>query len=210
MPHRLTLSLLLLFAAASARAQPTGLGPDLVGWELVATTPAEFAAVCRVDPQGVATVTGQPVSFFATKESHQNYRLEIEWRWPGKPGNGGILLHIASGPKDRAWPECFQVQLKHGAAGDLLPMAGASFAEPLSTPAGAPTAIRNHNAADSEKAAGEWNLATVICRDDTIEVSINGVLQNRVTGCSLRAGRVGFQLEGTPFELRGVRITPLP
>jgi hypothetical protein len=40
-------------------------------------------------------------------------------------------------------------------------------------------------------------------------VTINGVLQNRVTGCSLKEGRIGFQFEGVPFELRGVTLTKL-
>lgn len=64
-------------------------------------------------------------------------------------------------------------------------------------------------APDSEKPAGEWNTCDITCRDDTIEVTVNGVLQNRVTGCSLREGRVGFQFEGVPFELRHVRLVRL-
>ena len=56
---------------------------------------------------------------------------------------------------------------------------------------------------------GEWNSCDVVCRGDVIEASINGVAQNRVTGVSAAAGKVGFQLEGTPFELRNVSITLL-
>jgi hypothetical protein len=43
-----------------------------------------------------------------------------------------------------------------------------------------------------------------------IEVAINGVKQNRVTGCTPASGRIGLQLEGTPFELRNVRLETLP
>jgi hypothetical protein len=35
------------------------------------------------------------------------------------------------------------------------------------------------------------------------------VVQNRVSGVSAAEGTVGFQLEGTPFELRRVSMTPL-
>jgi hypothetical protein len=56
---------------------------------------------------------------------------------------------------------------------------------------------------------GEWNSCDVTCRGDTIEVTINGVPQNKVTKCVPTAGKVGFQLEGTPFELRNVKIEPL-
>jgi hypothetical protein len=89
-------------------------------------------------------------------------------------------------------------------------MAGARFAEKLSTPPEAKTPQLNHAAPDSEHPSGEWNSCDIVCRGDTITVTINGVVQNRVTGCSLREGRIGFQLEGAPYELRHVRLTPLP
>ena len=184
-------------------------GHDLAGWELLTSPGAEIGAVCRVNPDGTLAVAGQPLGYLATVETYRNYRLHAEWRWTGRPGNGGVLVHISSGPKDRVWPLCVQIQLKHGNAGDLLPMAGAAFAEPLSTAPGAKTPQLNHASPDSEKPAGEWNSCDIVCQNDTIEVRINGVRQNRVTGCAPHEGRIGFQLEGTPFELRNVRLTPL-
>jgi hypothetical protein len=120
-----------------------------------------------------------------------------------------VLLHVASGPKDGVWPLSQQVQTKHGAAGDLLPMAGATFSEPLTSAPGAYPAIRAHAAPDSERPAGEWNSMDVTCQGGAIDVVINGVAQNRVTGAAPAAGRIGFQLEGTPYELRNLRIEPL-
>jgi hypothetical protein len=64
-------------------------------------------------------------------------------------------------------------------------------------------------APDSELPAGSWNAMDVTCRDGAIEVAINGVPQNRVTAAVPRAGRIGFQLEGTPYELRNLRLVPL-
>ena len=185
------------------------MGPGLSGWEFVAEPPTPVTQVCVPGADGVYTVTGSPIGYIATTASHRNYRAHAEWRWTGEPGNGGLLVHISSGPKDRQWPVCFQIQWKNKAAGDLLPMAGATFAEPLSTPPGAKTPQLVRSGQDSERPAGEWNECDVICRGDTIEVTVNGVLQNRVTGVSTSQGRVGFQLEGTPFELRNVAITPL-
>ena len=206
-----TLGLLALLASASCAAPGPELfnGRDFAGWEFTGTPATAIGTVCQVMPDGVIAATGQPVGFIATTASFANYRLHAEWRWSGKPGNGGVLVHISSGPKDRAWPLSFQVQTKNKSAGDLLPMAGATFAEPLTSAPGAATPIRAHGAPDSEKPAGEWNNCDITCRGDTIEVTINGVLQNRVTGCSLREGRVGFQFEGTPFELRNVRLVRL-
>lgn len=206
----------LLFAlsllAAPGRAAPAaGLfnGTDLAGWEFVAVPAADIATVCTVRPDGVIAVTGKPVGFLATTASQHDYQLHAEWRWSGKPGNGGVLVHISSGPKDRAWPLCLQIQTKHGSAGDLLPMAGAAFAEPLTQAATPGPALKAHTAPDSERPAGEWNTCDITCRGDTIEVVINGVRQNAVTRVVPAAGRVGFQLEGSPFELRQVRLTPL-
>ena len=202
---------LSLLATAGCAAPDRALfdGRDLAGWEFVTVPALDIRAVCQVRPDGVIAVTGKPSGFLATAGSHQDFRLHAEWRWPGKPGNGGVLVHISSGPKDREWPLSLQIQLKNGNAGDLLPMAGASFAEPLTSPTGAVTLIKARTAPDSEKPAGEWNSCDITCRGDTIEVVINGVRQNSITRVNPAAGRVGFQLEGVPFELRQVRLTPL-
>jgi hypothetical protein len=40
-------------------------------------------------------------------------------------------------------------------------------------------------------------------------VTINGVLQNRVSKSQPASGRIGFQLENAPYELRKVELTPL-
>jgi hypothetical protein len=122
-----------------------------------------------------------------------------------------VLLHITSGPANGTpWPRCFQAQLKPTRAGDLLPMNGANFSETLSTPPEAKTPQLDRRAADSEKPPGEWNSCDIVCRDGTIRITINGVLQNTITRCAPAAGRIGFQLEGTPYELRNVRLAPVP
>jgi hypothetical protein len=205
----LAAGLLLGVPAPAAETRELFNGHDLTGWEFVGPPATAIATVCTPGPDGVIAATGTPVGFIATTTTHANYRLHAEWRWPGKPGNGGVLLHISSGPKDRAWPLSFQVQTKFGAAGDLLPMAGATFAEPLTSAAGAATAIKAHTAPDSERPAGEWNTCDITCHGDTIEVTINGMLQNRATGLSLREGKIGFQFEGAPFELRRVSVVAL-
>jgi Domain of Unknown Function (DUF1080) len=184
-------------------------GRDFAGWEFVTSPATDIATVCQLKSGGVIAANGQPVGYIATTTDHENYRLHAEWRWTGKPGNGGVLVHISSGPKDRAWPLCLQIQTKNKNTGDLLPMAGATFTEPLTSAAGTSPAIKARIASDSEKPAGEWNTCDIICRNDTIEVKINGVLQNEVTHVTPHAGRIGFQFEGTPFEIRRVRIDPL-
>jgi hypothetical protein len=88
-------------------------------------------------------------------------------------------------------------------------MHSAKFAEKLTTAPGAATRILERAAANSEKPLGEWNTCDIVCRGSSIEVTINGVLQNKVTQCQPAAGKIGIQLEGTPFELRNFRLAPL-
>jgi hypothetical protein len=38
---------------------------------------------------------------------------------------------------------------------------------------------------------------------------VNGVFQNKVTGCRPASGQIGIQLEGTPYELRRFTVSPL-
>jgi len=204
--RRILAAVAALALAGGAAAADMFNGRDFSGWELRTEPAAAIGSVFSVQPDGVIAASGSPLGFLATTASYRNYKLHVEWRWPGKTGNGGVLLHISEGPLDRVWPLSQQVQTKFGAVGDLLPMAGASFAEPLT---GDKPPLKAHIAASSEKPAGEWNSADIVSRDGAIEVSVNGVLQNRISNAAPREGRIGFQLEGTPYELRRVTLVPL-
>jgi hypothetical protein len=195
----------LLGCAAPQPRADAGLG----ALDIVTTPAAALDAVWQPRPDGVIAVAGKPSGFIATRDVYTDYRLHVEWRWTGKPGNGGVLLHVASGPKDGVWPYSVQVQTKHGSVGDLLPMAGATFHEPLTTAPGVYPPIKARTASDSERAPGEWNTMDVLVRGGCIDVTINGVAQNAVTLAQPATGRIGFQLEGTPYELRNVHAERL-
>lgn len=199
-----------LFAADAAETELFN-GRDFSGWELISTPGAAIDSAFQILPGGVIASTGQPGGFIATKASYSNYRLHVEWRWSGKPGNSGVLIHIAADPKEGPWPLSQQIQTKNKNVGDLLPMAGASFFEPLTNAAGSKPAIKARIAADNENPVGEWNSCDILSLGSTgtVEVRINGVLQNRVTQVLPHSGRIGFQLEGTPYELRHVSLVPL-
>ncbi|CAN7326992.1 DUF1080 domain-containing protein [Pseudoduganella sp. LjRoot289] len=199
----------LMLAAGQAAAVDLFNGRDFSGWQLETTPAAPVESVFSILPGGVVASAGQPSGFLATTASYRNYRLHVEWRWSAKPGNGGVLLHISPGPMDRVWPVSLQVQTKKGNVGDLLPMAGYTFAEPPTSAPGASPVIKARTAADSELPAGEWNSADIVSLDGVVEVSINGVAQNKVTRAAPLSGRIGFQLEGAPYELRRVELTPL-
>jgi hypothetical protein len=202
-----------LIAQGAELGTPLFDGKDLTGLTLVTPNAADIAQVCQVTTDGTLSVAGKTVGYLLLPGNYANYRLHVEWRWPADASprsNSGVLVHIASGPIDRkTWPLSFQVQTKLNRGGDLLPMAGASFAEPLSTAPGAMTPQLNRQQPPSEKPLGEWNTCDVVSRDGTLECAINGVRQNKVSGCKPAAGQVGIQLEGFPYELRKLWISPL-
>jgi hypothetical protein len=186
---------------------------DLTGWEFITNSKADISSVCKTELDSVLAAAGKPTGYLATIGSYENYKLHLEYRWPidaVKNSNSGVLVHISSGPIDRnTWPLCFQIQTKIIRAGDLLPMAGAKFNEPLSTPPESKTPVRERQKSDCEKPIGEWNSVDIICRDSTVECIINGIVQNRVTKCEPHAGKIGIQLEGYPYELRNIWLTVL-
>ncbi|HVU39202.1 MAG TPA: DUF1080 domain-containing protein [Opitutales bacterium] len=184
-------------------------GKDLVGWNyFVNGKPADPATVVSVKEDGVLAVANKPNGYLMLDPARENYQLHVEWRWttpnPRPSTNGGVLLNIVPGPlQQNVWPISFQFQLKVTRAGDVISMSSAKCAE---ADAGK-TANREKDA--SEKPAGEWNSADVTVRGDTIEISVNGVVQNKVTKCVPAAGRIGFQLEGYAYELRNLKLSPL-
>ncbi|MES2898180.1 MAG: DUF1080 domain-containing protein [Pseudomonadota bacterium] len=197
---------LLALALSVANAGAADLLVGGADWEAHTTPHALLADIVTMLPDGVIAISGKPAGFIATRTSYRNYRLHVEWRWSGAPGNAGVLLHISPGPMDRVWPLSVQVQTKHGSAGDLLPMAGARFAEAVS---GGPVAIKARMGANSELPVGQWNTCDIVARDGVVEVSVNGVPQNRASALAPGAGRIGFQLEGAPYELRRVTLVAI-
>ena len=193
--------------------QPLFPGSDLTGWEYIAGTAAGITRVTTVR-DGVVSVAGKPNGYLVTKAPFSEYSLHAEWRWTDTENptpNGGVLIHVSSDPvQQNLWPTSFQVQLKAGRAGDVLNMGQARFAEVPSTlgTATSPSSVLTRREASSEKPFGEWNVVDIKVRGGAIDVVINGVIQNRVTQCSPSSGRIGFQLEGHPFELRNVTVTP--
>ena len=48
----------------------------------------------------------------------------------------------------------------------------------------------------------------ITCKGDTIEVKINGLLQNKATGSTVKQGFIGLQSEGGPIEFRNITLEP--
>ena len=176
-------------------------GRDLTGWVCVTAGGPAAAEVFTVQ-DGCIRVAGQPFGFLRTAEQYGDYRLHAEWRWIGKPSNSGLFQRIQEG--DELWPSLIECQLESGNAGDLLGLGGATMAGVESPEGGVPVKKRVGGA--SEKPAGEWNEAEVICKGDRITVYVNGVLQNECSGVNTR-GYIALQSEGGPLEFRNIYLT---
>ena len=153
---------------------------------------------------GVIRCEGVPNGYIQTTESYANYKLHLEWRWPGKPTNSGVLLHCAG--IDMIWPRCAEAQLMHQNAGDFWLMSQATMTvngEQIGPKRAANAKKKNPS---NEKSAGQWNSYDIICDGKTITLFVNGLLQNKGSDVDPSSGPISLQSEGSPIEFRNIYI----
>jgi hypothetical protein len=182
-------------------------GKDFTGWKrFLRDASANVDQTWSIE-NGLLCCTGKPAGYIRTETPYADYHLCVQWRWPAKPGNNGVLVHMSG--QDMVWPHSLECQLASGNAGDFWVIEGLEFAEHAQGGArvkGRRT-VKLHDS--SEKPPGEWNQYDIICKDDWVVVLVNGVLQNVATKCSDRGGRICLQSEGAPIEYRAAWIEPL-
>ncbi|MDB6114084.1 MAG: hypothetical protein JWQ62_1029, partial [Lacunisphaera sp.] len=181
-------------------------GTDLTGWSFSLNDASIDPKTVWKATDGVLSLATKASGYIKTGKTFSNYHLHVEWRWPkDAPANtnSGVMVHV-HGP-DVVWPLCFECQLKTGNAGQVVGMG-------LDIP-DAPMDNKRKRApkfaASSEKPLGEWNSYEILCRNDTIEVFINGVRQNQVGKLPVSAGQIALQMEGFPIEFRNVWVENL-
>ena len=180
-------------------------GEDLEAWHAYVDDPG-------VDPKSVWEVRdgaiwckGEPFGFIRTKNGYDDFKLVVEWRWPEKPGNSGVLLRMSD--EDKVWPRCMEAQLKYKQAGDVVGM-GCDFNENKS-PAGEFFRFAPRKNRSNETKPGTWNRYEIVCKGDAIALTVNGLVQNKATGVGVRRGYVGLQSEGAPIMFKNITLTPL-
>ena len=184
-------------------------GKNLDGWtHYLGDSDAAMDEVWSAS-DGVLRCTGKPVGYLVTRRrDFENYILELEWRWPAKPGNNGVLVHVTEKNALGVWPKSLEIQLGHGAAGDFWVIGTEIQIENVEERR---QGRRHLNLTDdSEKPVGEWNHMKIICREDTCEVHVNGDLVNSCSRISQRRGAIALQSEGAPIEYRKIILQNLP
>lgn len=222
-----TIFLVILFLTA-CKSQPGHTGPtslfngrDLTGWH--ADVPKMDNDPSLKSPflvrNGLLVSLGTPGGHLITDDTYKNYRLEVDYRFAGVPGNCGVLVH-ASTPRALydMFPKSIEVQMMHENAGDFW-----CIVEDIKVPnmeerrgpkenwgitEGKGRRILNLTDG-SENPVGEWNKMVIECEDNSVKVWVNGDLVNHGTDCTASEGQIALQAEGSEVEFRKVELMPL-
>jgi hypothetical protein len=213
--------LLLLPVGLPAQAKLLFNGTDLTGWHL--DVPALDTTPSRTPPfsvrDGLLVTTGEPRGHLITNASYRDYRLEIEYRFSGTPGNAGVLIH-SSTPRALygMFPQSLEVQMESGNAGDFW-----CIVEDVAVPnmvarrGPKPTWGITEGAArrvkrvgrSAERPVGQWNRMVIEAVGRRVVVWVNGVEVNRGTTARADRGQIALQAEGSAVEFRRVALTSL-
>jgi hypothetical protein len=176
-------------------------GKNLNNWVFYLKDPSVNPSNVFSVRDGVIHITGNPFGYMRTKDTYSDYNLHLEWRYPVEATNSGVFLHVQL--PDTIWPKCYECQLKAGSAGDFICANGSDMNERTDKS----VRVVKKLAESSEKPTGEWNTMDIVCLANTINVTINGVLQNKATGTSISKGHICLQSEGKDIEFRNVVLT---
>ncbi len=212
-----------LVGGSLAIAEPLFNGKDLAGWKVDVpdadkTPNIQPSFIVR---DGKLVSLGIPRGHLITDKSYENYCLTVEYRFTGKPGNCGVLVH-SSTPRAlyKMFPKSIEVQMQSGHAGDFW-----CIEENIEVPnmdqrrpkkegqkyggsKGDARRILNLTD-DSEKKLGEWNKMVIECQGDEVKVWVNDTLVNHGTKSTASKGQIALQAEGAEVEFRKVDLESL-
>ena len=194
-------------------------GTDLTGWHDDIPRKKDDAKATFIVRDKNLVSLGKPQGHLITDKTFENYRLHVEYRFPGKPGNCGVLVH-SSTPRAlyKMFPKSIEVQMNHKHAGDFW-----CIVEDIKVPdmvtrrgpkkdwgitEGKARRIKNLTD-DSEKPLGQWNTMIIEAFQDEVKVWVNGDLVNHGTDCTAQSGQISIQAEGAEVEFRKLELTPI-
>lgn len=216
------LPMLVLASCGQKRAVSLFNGEDLSGWhaDVPAADNDPNVAPSFVARDGLLVSMGNPPGHLISDKSYEDYRLDVEYRFPGEAGNCGVLV-FASTPRELygMFPKSIEVQMHSGNAGDFWcigeniavdNMAARRAGEPETWGGGPNDSRRILNLTDdSENAVGEWNRMVIETVGNRLRVWVNGDLVNDGYDATARSGQIALQAEGTPVEFRKLEMMPI-
>ncbi|RXJ49410.1 3-keto-disaccharide hydrolase [Gelidibacter gilvus] len=196
-------------------------GKDLTGWHVDAPEMDKNAQAKNpfIVRDNMLVSLGEPRGHLITDSIYQYYKLEIDYRFPGEPGNCGVLVH-ASTPRALygMFPKSIEVQMEHENAGDFWCIVEdievpnmeerRGPKENWGTTGDKERRIRNLTNG-SESPLGQWNTMIIECRGNTIKVWVNGNLVNDGFNATATKGQIALQAEGAEVEFKKIEITRL-
>ena len=191
--------------AGKEKAEPLFNGRNLDDWTYHLDKPGVKMEDVWSVKDGVLVCSGKPVGYLLTKKKDfENYVLELEWRWPEKGGNNGVLVHVTKPGALGVWPKSLEIQLGDKDAGDFWVIGTTIDVENVEKR----RQDRRHLnlTDDSEKPLGQWNKMEITCRGDEVIVKVNGDLVNHATKVSQTKGAIALQSEGAPIEFRDIKL----
>ena len=196
-------------------------GKNLSGWHV--DVPEMDTNKAAINPfivrNGMLVSLGTPPGHLISDSVYMNFRLTVEYRFAGVPGNCGVLV-FASKPRAlyKMFPKSVEVQMMHQNAGDFWCIVEDIEVPDMETRRG-PKANwgitegkerRIKNLTDnSEKPVGEWNSMTIECVDNSIKVWVNGDLVNYGFNATASKGNIAIQAEGSEVEFRKIELASI-
>ncbi len=223
MKNSIALLLVVLLTSSCDRNKTKNLfnGKDLKGWHV--DVPANDTIANPVNPfvieEGNLVSLGTPRGHLITDKSYENYRLEVMYRFTGKPGNCGVLVH-ASTPRAlyKMFPKSIEVQMEYQNAGDfwcivenievdyMVDRRG-QMSEWGITEGKRRRILNLTNGSENPK--GEWNTMKIECLDDKVKVWVNNDLVNYGYNATATKGQIAIQAEGSAVAFKYVKLTPI-
>ncbi len=198
--------ILLVRAGLAQTTRPIELfnGHDLSNWSVVLDDKRADASHLFTVKDGVLHCVGWPTGYLRTKDKYTNFVLKVQWRFPDKPGNSGVLIRCQE--PDKVWPKSVECQLNSGDAGDLWVLDNYPIrVDPSRTGGRRTTKLHPSN----EKPIGQWNQYEITVDGETLTVKVNGELQNEASEFKEQPGFILLQSEGAEIEFRNIELTPL-
>ena len=211
----------ILTSCTSQTSKSLFNGKNLEGWhidvpEMDSIPDARNPFIIR---DGMLVSLGTPQGHVITDDVYKDFRLEVEYRFAGEPGNCGVLV-FASTPRSlyKMFPKSIEVQMMHENAGDFWCIVEDITTDNMIARRGLKSEWgitegkkrRILNLTDnSEKPLGQWNSMSIECLGNQVKVWVNGDLVNHGYDATANEGQIALQAEGSEVEFRKVVLTPI-